>query len=141
MTKVKICGITRAEDAELAIAHGAAGVVVSNHGGRQLDGAPSSIAALPEIVDSVAAQTEVMFDGGIRTGLDVLAALALGARGVFLGRSPLHALAVGGARGVEHLFTDLATELGEILHLAGCASPYDAPTLLPEWLLRPADLR
>ena len=79
-------GILTAEDAQLAVEHGAAGIIVSNHGGRQLDGVPATIEALPEVVEAVAGRCEVYLDGGVRRGTDVLKALALGARGVFVGR-------------------------------------------------------
>jgi 4-hydroxymandelate oxidase len=129
---VVVKGLLRGDDALRCLDAGADAVYVSNHGGRQLDRAVSTAMALREVVAAVGDRAEVYVDGGIRSGVDVLAALALGARGVFLGRSPLHALAVDGARGVERLLTELATELGEVLHLAGCATPYDAPTLLSD---------
>jgi 4-hydroxymandelate oxidase len=129
---VVVKGVLRGDDAVRCLDAGADAIYVSNHGGRQLDRAVSTASALREVVTAVGDRAEVYVDGGIRTGVDVLAALVLGARGVFLGRSPLHALAVDGARGVERLLSDLVTELGEVLHLAGCASPYDAPALLPE---------
>jgi 4-hydroxymandelate oxidase len=128
---VVVKGVLRGDDAVRCVDAGADAVYVSNHGGRQLDRAVSTATALPEVVAAVGDRAEVYVDGGIRTGVDALAALALGARGVFVGRSSLYALAVDGARGVERLLTDLATELGEVLHLAGCATPYDAPALLP----------
>jgi 4-hydroxymandelate oxidase len=129
---VVVKGVLRGDDAVRCLDAGADAIYVSNHGGRQLDRAVSTASALREVVAAVGDRAEVYVDGGIRSGVDVLAALALGARGVFLGRSPLHALAVDGARGVERLLTDLVTELAEVLHLAGCATPYDAPTLLPD---------
>jgi len=129
---VVVKGVLRGDDAVRCLDAGADAIYVSNHGGRQLDRAVSTASALREVVGAVGDRAEVYVDGGIRTGVDVLAALALGARGVFLGRSPLHALAVDGARGVERLLTDLVAELGEVLHLAGCATPYEAPTLLPD---------
>lgn len=129
---VVVKGVLRGDDALRCLDAGADAIYVSNHGGRQLDRAVTTASALREVVTAAGDRAEVYVDGGIRTGVDVLAALSLGARGVFLGRSPLHALAVDGARGVERLLTDLVTELGEVLHLAGCATPYDATTLLPE---------
>ena len=129
---VVVKGVLRGDDALRCLDAGADAIYVSNHGGRQLDRAVNTASALCEVVTAVGDRAEIYVDGGIRTGVDVLAALSLGARGVFLGRSPLHALAVDGARGVERLLTDLVTELGEVLHLAGCATPYDATTLLPE---------
>jgi isopentenyl diphosphate isomerase/L-lactate dehydrogenase-like FMN-dependent dehydrogenase len=96
--KLIIKGILDVEDAKTAVKLGADAVVVSNHGGRQLDGAPSSISALPAIAQAVGSDTEVMFDGGIRTGADVLRALALGARACMIGRAFVYGL---GARGKE----------------------------------------
>src|SRR5690606_28829070 len=94
--KLIIKGILDAEDAKLAAASGADAIVVSNHGGRQLDGAPSSISVLPEIVDAVGDKIEVHFDGGIRSGQDVLKALSLGAKGTYIGRPFLYGLGAGG---------------------------------------------
>lgn len=115
-------GILTAEDAALAVAHGAAGVVVSNHGGRQLDGAIPSILALPEIVAAVAGRCEVYLDGGVRRGTDVLKALALGARAVLLGRPILWGLTVNGPAGVQHVLELLRTELARAMALAGCTT-------------------
>ncbi|MEV4139455.1 alpha-hydroxy acid oxidase [Dactylosporangium sp. NPDC049742] len=112
-------GILTAEDAALAVEHGADGVVVSNHGGRQLDGAVSSLEALPEVVDAVAGAIPVLFDGGVRRGTDALVALALGARMVLLGRPPLWGLAAGGADGVEGLLRTTTDELAHAMALAG----------------------
>src|SRR5258706_7275824 len=97
--KLILKGVLDAEDAKLALACGADAIVVSNHGGRQLDGAPSTISVLPEIVAEIAGRCEVLFDGGIRSGQDVLKALALGARGVLIGKSYLYALAAKGEAG------------------------------------------
>lgn len=116
-------GILTAEDAELACEHGAAGVVVSNHGGRQLDGVAASLDALPEIVDTVGDRCEVLLDGGVRRGTDVLKALALGACAVLLGRPAIWGLAVGGADGVAHVLGLIRTELEIGLTLLGCPSP------------------
>ena len=91
---IVVKGILTAEDAQLAVEHGAAGIIVSNHGGRQLDGVPATIEALPEVVEAVAGRCEVYLDGGVRRGTDVLKALALGARGVFVG--PSGAMGAGG---------------------------------------------
>src|SRR5262249_5104008 len=95
---VLLKGILSAEDALLAADHGAGGVVVSNHGGRQLDGVAASLDALPEVVDAVGERVEVLVDGGVRRGTDVLKALALGAGAALSGRAVLSGLAVGGAR-------------------------------------------
>ncbi|HZC04268.1 MAG TPA: alpha-hydroxy acid oxidase [Ktedonobacterales bacterium] len=112
-------GILTAEDAALAVAHGVAGIVVSNHGGRQLDGATPGIEALPEVVETVAGRCEVYMDGGVRRGTDVLKALALGARAVLVGRPALWALAVGGAAGVECALGLLHDEVKLAMALAG----------------------
>lgn len=113
-------GILTAEDALLALEHGAAGIVVSNHGGRQLDSAVTALEALPEIVEAVAGRCEIYMDGGIRRGTDVLKALALGARAVLLGRPVLWGLAVNGASGVQHVLEILSTELEIAMRLSGC---------------------
>ena len=93
-------GLLTADDARRAVDVGADGVVVSNHGGRQLDGAPASLRVLPEVVDAVGGDVEVLMDGGVRRGSDVVKAVALGARAVLIGRAYLYGLAVGGASGV-----------------------------------------
>jgi isopentenyl diphosphate isomerase/L-lactate dehydrogenase-like FMN-dependent dehydrogenase len=118
-------GVLTAEDALLACEHGAAGVVVSNHGGRQLDGVAASLDALPEVVDAVGDRCEVLMDGGVRRGTDVLKALALGARAVLVGRPVLWGLAVDGADGVRRVLELLRAELELGLALLGCASPAD----------------
>jgi 4-hydroxymandelate oxidase len=100
------------------VEHGAEGIIVSNHGGRQLDGVPATIEALPEVVEA-AGRCEVYLDGGVRRGTDVLKALALGARGVFVGRPVLWGLAVDGAAGVERVLTLLRDELELAMTLAG----------------------
>jgi isopentenyl diphosphate isomerase/L-lactate dehydrogenase-like FMN-dependent dehydrogenase len=113
-------GILTAEDAVLAAEHGVAGVIVSNHGARQLDTAIPSIEALPEVVEAVAGRCEVYVDGGIRRGTDVLKALALGARAVLLGRPILWGLAARGEEGVAHVLELLRAELALDMALAGC---------------------
>ncbi len=118
-------GIMTAEDAELACAHGAAAVVVSNHGGRQLDGVLATIDALPEVADAVDGRIEVLVDGGIRRGTDVVKALAFGARAVLAGRAPLWGLAVGGEAGALHVLELLRDEIRVALQLAGCNAPSD----------------
>jgi 4-hydroxymandelate oxidase len=117
-------GVLRAEDAHRAVQAGAAAVWVSNHGGRQLDRAASTASCLPEIVEEVGERAQVYADGGIRSGLDILAALALGADAVFLGRLPLLALA-GGYDGVAALHRELLAQTVDALRLAGCKTPAD----------------
>jgi isopentenyl diphosphate isomerase/L-lactate dehydrogenase-like FMN-dependent dehydrogenase len=116
---VLVKGILTAEDAKLALENGVDGVVVSNHGGRQLDGALASIQALPEVVDAVAGRAEVLMDGGVRRGTDVLKALALGARAVCIGRPYLWALAVDGEQGVRDALRMLREELALAMALTG----------------------
>jgi 4-hydroxymandelate oxidase len=116
---IVIKGILSPADADLAVQHGAAAVIVSNHGGRQLDRTPSAIDVLPEIVEAVGGRAEVYLDGGVRRGVDVLTALALGAQGVFVGRSVLFALAVGGEAGVARALDLLAAEVHDDMALLG----------------------
>ena len=118
-------GILTAEDALLAVEHHVSAIIVSNHGGRQLDGSISSIAALPEIVQAVAGQCEIYLDGGIRRGTDILKALALGARAVLIGRPALWGLAVNGQAGVAHVLTLLREELAMATTLTGCSTLQD----------------
>jgi len=122
---VLVKGLLTAEDAELAIAHGAAGVVVSNHGGRQLDRAVTTAEALPEVVAAVAGRATVLVDGGIRRGVDVAIALALGADAVLVGRPAIWGLAAAGAEGAEWVLRTLAEELELALALLGVAGPRD----------------
>lgn len=117
--KLIIKGILDVEDARLAVKTGAEAIVVSNHGGRQLDGAPSSISMLPEIVEAVGAQTEVMMDGGIRSGQDVMRALALGAKSCMIGRSYVYGLGAGGEAGVLKALDLLSKELSTTMALCG----------------------
>jgi len=120
---VLVKGVLTAEDATLAVEHGAAGLVVSNHGGRQLDRCVATADALPEVVDAVEGRATVLVDGGIRRGVDVAIALALGADAVLVGRPPLWGLAVGGEGGVRGVLGVLREELELTLALCGCASP------------------
>ncbi len=113
-------GILTAEDARLAVAHGVDGIIVSNHGGRQLDGVCAAIEALPEVVEAVNARCEVYMDGGVRRGTDILKALALGARAVLVGRPVLWGLAVGGSTGAHRVLEILRTELALAMALSGC---------------------
>jgi isopentenyl diphosphate isomerase/L-lactate dehydrogenase-like FMN-dependent dehydrogenase len=122
---VLVKGLLTSEDAELAVQHGAAGVIVSNHGGRQLDGALASGDALPEVVDAVDGRAAVLVDGGIRRGVDVAIALALGADAVLVGRPALWGLAAAGADGAGRVLELLRDELELALALCGCASPGD----------------
>jgi 4-hydroxymandelate oxidase len=120
-----IKGVLRADDARRAADAGAAAIVVSNHGGRQLDGAIASLDALPAVAAAVAGRLEVLMDGGIRRGSDVLTALALGARAVMIGRPVLWGLAVDGEAGAAWVLALLRDEVDLALALAGCASPAD----------------
>jgi L-lactate dehydrogenase (cytochrome) len=117
--KLVLKGILDTEDAEIAAKSGAQAIVVSNHGGRQLDGAPSSIEVLPEIADAVGSQIEIMFDGGIRTGMDVMRALALGAKSCMIGRAYAYGLGAGGEAGVAKAIDLLAKELTTTMGLCG----------------------
>jgi L-lactate dehydrogenase (cytochrome) len=117
--KLILKGILDVEDARVAAQTGASALVVSNHGGRQLDGAPSSISALPRVVDAVGDRIEVMFDGGIRSGQDVLRALAHGARACMIGRSYIYGLGAGGEAGVARAIEILAKELDVTMALCG----------------------
>jgi 4-hydroxymandelate oxidase len=118
---VVVKGICRGDDARRAAEHGAKAVVVSNHGGRQLDSAPATCDALPYVVDAVSGLCEVYVDGGIRRGRDVLKALALGARAVLVGRPILWGLCVGGEEGAINVLEILRRELDEAMLLCGCA--------------------
>jgi 4-hydroxymandelate oxidase len=117
---VIVKGVVRGDDARRAVDHGASGVVVSNHGGRQLDTSPATIDALPAVVDAVAGRCDVLLDGGVRRGTDVIKALALGARAVLIGRPVLWGLAVAGQAGVALALEILADELDRALALCGC---------------------
>jgi 4-hydroxymandelate oxidase len=132
-------GILHPDDAVRAVDFGARAILVSNHGGRQLDSAVAALDALPAIVDAVAGRAEVLVDGGVRRGTDVVKALALGARAVLIGR-PIHwGLAVGGEDGVRHVLELLRAELALDLLLCGLASPGEVarPLLVPSDALNP----
>jgi len=131
---VVVKGVLRPADARRCVDAGAGAVWVSNHGGRQLDYAAATADRLAAVVEEVGGSTEVYVDGGVRSSRHALAALALGARGVFLGRLPLYALAVDGRDGVTRMFRELDTELADALRLAGCATV----TTVPADLLVPA---
>jgi L-lactate dehydrogenase (cytochrome) len=117
-----IKGVLTGEDARRAVEVGADGVVVSNHGGRQLDGAPATIAVLPEVVDAVGPDVPVLLDSGVRRGVDVLKARALGARAVLIGRHAVWGLALGGAQGVQHMIEILRADMVRTMRLMGCRS-------------------
>jgi L-lactate dehydrogenase (cytochrome) len=119
-------GILDVEDAKIAASTGVGGIVVSNHGGRQLDGAPSSISALPKIADAVGSELEILFDGGIRSGQDVLRALALGADACMIGRAYIYGLGAGGEAGVSKAIEIIRTELDVSMALTGTTSVNDA---------------
>lgn len=119
---VVVKGILRGDDAVKAVEHGAKAIIVSNHGGRQLDGAVATIDALSEVVTAVENRVEVLVDGGIRRGTDVLKALSLGAKAVLVGRPILWGLAVGGEAGVRHVLELLQDELDVAMALSGCAT-------------------
>jgi (S)-mandelate dehydrogenase len=118
--KLLLKGVLRADDAERAVAAGFDGIVLSNHGGRQLDGAVTGLDALPEVARAVGARASILVDGGVRRGGDIARAVALGAEGVLLGRAPVYGLAAGGQSGVERALAILAEELDRTLALTGC---------------------
>src|SRR3954466_4757508 len=120
--KLILKGILDVDDAKIAVTTGADAISVSNHGGRQLDGAPSAISALPRIVDSVGSQVEVMFDSGVRTGADIMRALALGARSCIVGRSYIYGLGAGGQAGVANAIEILRKEFDVTMALCGVKS-------------------
>jgi L-lactate dehydrogenase (cytochrome) len=129
--KIILKGILDAEDAKIAASTGVEALVVSNHGGRQLDGASSSIRALPEVVEAVGSKIEVLFDGGIRSGQDVLKALALGARGTMIGRAFLYGLGAMGEKGVTRALEIIRSELDVTMALCGLRDVKDAsPAIL-----------
>ncbi|XP_035691474.1 hydroxyacid oxidase 1-like [Branchiostoma floridae] len=122
---VVLKGVLSGEDAKMAVDRGVKGIYVSNHGGRELDGVPATIDVLPHIVRAVDGKAEVYLDGGVRTGTDVLKALALGARCVFIGRPALWGLAHNGAEGVQQVLQILTEELSQAMARAGCAKISD----------------
>jgi 4-hydroxymandelate oxidase len=123
-------GILHPDDARQAVEHGAEAIVVSNHGGRQLDSAIATLDALPAIVNAVGDAVEILLDGGVRRGTDVIKALALGARAVLIGRPYLWGLALGGSEGVQRILELLGTEIRRDLTLCGCATVEDADARL-----------
>jgi L-lactate dehydrogenase (cytochrome) len=115
-------GILTAEDAKRSLDHGAAAVVVSNHGGRQLDSVPASLQVLPEVIDAVQGRAEVLMDSGIRRGSDIVKAICLGARAVLCGRAYVYGLAASGEAGVTRALEILRADLERCLKLLGCPS-------------------
>ncbi len=130
---IVVKGVLTAEDAQLAVVHGVDGVVVSNHGGRQVDGTVTTCEALPEVVDAVDGKVEVFVDGGIRRGTDVLKALALGARAALIGRPYLWGLAADGEAGVARVLQLLHGELQTAMALTGCPAIKDVSRALVRW--------
>jgi isopentenyl diphosphate isomerase/L-lactate dehydrogenase-like FMN-dependent dehydrogenase len=122
---VVVKGVLRGDDAQLAVEHGAAGIIVSNHGGRQLDTTPAAIDVLPEVVEAVGGQAEILMDGGIRRGTDILKALARGAKAVLIGRPMLWALAYDGENGVRLALDLLVEEFDQAMALSGCRTTDD----------------
>jgi 4-hydroxymandelate oxidase len=129
-------GVLSAEDGRRAVERGADGVIVSNHGGRNLDTVPATIDALPRVVEAVAGRIPVMLDSGIRRGTDILAALALGAKAVFIGRPYVYGLAVGGAKGVERVISILRDELERAMALTGRRSIAEIDATVLWWKQR-----
>jgi isopentenyl diphosphate isomerase/L-lactate dehydrogenase-like FMN-dependent dehydrogenase len=130
---ILVKGVLGADDAQQALDAGVDGVVVSNHGGRQVDNAVAALDALPEVVERIAGRVPVLMDSGIRSGADVFTALALGARAVLVGRPYVYGLALDGAAGVRAVFEHLLAELDLTMALTGCASVAD----ITRDLLRP----
>jgi isopentenyl diphosphate isomerase/L-lactate dehydrogenase-like FMN-dependent dehydrogenase len=118
-------GIQHVDDARLALKHGVSGIIVSNHGGRQVDGAVGSLDMLPEIVEAVGDKMTVLFDSGIRTGADIVKALALGAKAVLIGRPVMYGLGIAGKEGAKHVIASLLADLDGTMGLAGIRSVAD----------------
>jgi len=133
-------GVHTAEDARRAVSEGAAAIVVSNHGARQLDGVSPTIRVLPEVVQAVHGQTEILVDGGIRRGSDIVKALCMGARAVLIGRAYAYGLGAGGGAGVTRAIDILRTDVVRTMKLLGCGSIQDLDgsyvEVPPEWLSR-----
>jgi L-lactate dehydrogenase (cytochrome) len=119
---IVVKGVLTGEDARRALDEGAAGVVVSNHGGRQLDGVAASLRALPEVVKAVGGRAEVLMDGGVRRGSDIVKAICLGARAVLIGRAYAYGLGAAGEAGVARAIAILRADLERTLALLGCES-------------------
>jgi len=139
---IVVKGVTTADDARRAIDHGAAAIVVSNHGGRQLDGVAPTLRVLPEVIAAAGQQVEVLFDGGIRRGSDVVKALCVGARAVLIGRAYAYGLGAAGAAGVARAIDILRSGIVRTMKLLGCASVRDLDRSLvhipAEWLDDPS---
>ena len=120
--KFMLKGIQSVADAKLAVELGATGIILSNHGGRQLDGAPAAMDILPEVVAAVGSDIEILIDGGITRGSDVIKALALGATGCLIGRAYLYGLAADGEAGVSRAYEILEDEMIRVMQLIGCTS-------------------
>jgi L-lactate dehydrogenase (cytochrome) len=120
--RIVVKGVLTADDARRSMDEGAAAISVSNHGGRQLDGVPASLRALPEVVEAVQGSIEVLMDGGIRRGTDIVKALCLGARAVLCGRAYAYGLAAGGEAGVDRAIEILRVDLERTLRLLGVSS-------------------
>jgi isopentenyl diphosphate isomerase/L-lactate dehydrogenase-like FMN-dependent dehydrogenase len=131
-------GIVSADDTKRAIDAGVSAVIVSNHGGRMLDGAPASLRALPEVVAAADGKLEVLLDSGVRRGSDVIKALSLGARAVLIGRAALYGLACGGEAGVTKVLSMLRADIDRALSFMGCPS---VKALDRSWINLPADFR
>jgi L-lactate dehydrogenase (cytochrome) len=128
---IALKGVLHPDDARRAVDAGMDAILVSNHGGRQIDGSIASLDALPAVVDAVDGRAEVLFDSGVRTGSDVIKALALGAKAVLIGRPYIYGLGLGGEAGVRHVIRSLLAELDLSMALSGCASLADVgPELL-----------
>jgi len=132
--KLAVKGLLSGSDARIAADLGSDAVIISNHGGRQLDGAPATFRVLPEVVDAVAGSAEVLLDSGVRRGTHVVKAVALGARAVLIGRPYLYGLAAGGQQGVEHILDLFRNEITRTMVLLGCPAVSD---LGPEWVSAP----
>jgi L-lactate dehydrogenase (cytochrome) len=139
---IVVKGVLTGEDARRAIEEGAAAIVVSNHGGRQLDGVRASLEALPEVVAAAKGQVEVLMDGGVRRGSDIVKAICLGARAVLIGRAYAYGLAAAGEAGVARAIQILKADVERTLRLLGCSSVHqlDASYIefRPEWQAPPA---
>jgi L-lactate dehydrogenase (cytochrome) len=135
---IVIKGVLTADDARRAIDEGAAAIVVSNHGGRQLDGVAASVRALPEVVAAVNGRIEVLMDGGVRRGSDIVKAICMGARAVLIGRAYAYGLAAGGQAGVARALEILQADLERTLTLLGCASIQE---LNPSYVSYPLEWR